>query len=270
MLTTQMLSKMKKDAMLYCCNPNKEVNEFMICAKVLNNDVENQEMTLERSIKYRSIPEKTVTWKYEMIIDAGYEPFHPAYLPLIDYRNKLVKQLDRRMLFDEEKCDMFTDQEYVLDVILEGVHENSSYFYEEASMFCLRNDIRDVTDIGCCFGFQSEFFIDKISYTGVESSRYDGYFWKESKSEYIHAEYPCELPKGTMAMSHLCIGFLCTGEEVYKTLADQFEYLAIDNDHEEEFIKKYFTEVERTTRNPYIYPCSEDKYVTNMIIYKRK
>ena len=270
----EVLYHLKRDCVLYCYNPAYGLNEFTMIARVLKNDTENEVLTLARANKYGLIPYPTVSWEYDKVVDSGYEWLHPAYAPLMKHYLDLGEQIKK----DPEaefgtNVDQLMDQQYVLEEIWPYEGSGPS-FYEEVALFCFRNKIKDVTDIGCCYGFQSEFFVNRsrkpIQYTGVETTNFLGYFYKEDKHSYIHAKYPCDLPHGKLAVSHLCVGFECSGEEVYKTLAEQFEYLAIDNQNERELLEKYFIEVERTMRNPYMKETDESNYVPNMIVFKRK
>lgn len=82
-------------------------------------------------------------------------------------------------------------------------------FYELVLKYCLENDIKEIYDIGCCYGWQSEIFINNnIKYIGIECETLD--FWNKDNCTYINRKYPFPIKhnKDAIAISNLCIGYL--------------------------------------------------------------
>ena len=68
--------------------------------------------------------------------------------------------------------------------------------YEEIALFCKKNNIKRVVDIGCAVGHQSECFLENdIDYMGVNEAKLN--FWNKGKYTYIVGNYPCSLPTKT-------------------------------------------------------------------------
>jgi len=273
MTKKQLATRLPGDKLYCSCRKNTKLTEFDVVATVIKNDPENERITLHRAIKYGTLDVRAgsenkdgiITFDYDKIMEY-YEPLHPAYKSLISLQNSMPENTE------VEKDILYTLEEYLVEA-------DDGCFYESASLWCLQNKIKDVTDIGSLYGFQAEFFVSNgIKYTGVDETDTTILAPAATADNSLclnNTKYPCELPHGTMALSSLCIGYLCTGEEVYKKLSEQFEYFALDNEQEKELIEKYWTEIYRETKSPYTRECRlvgkvDDKKVTRIIVYKRK
>jgi len=269
-MTKEQLKTRLPGDIIYCCNRNSlKMTEFDVVATVIENNPANEQITLDRAIKYGKLRIKgdhnnnLITLDYDSVLKY-YEIINPAF-------RSLQKYVAENELTDEQKLYWDSINEICID---------DRWFYEDVALWCLQNKIKDVTDIGCYLGMQSELFVPNgIKYTGVEEYPDTTILAPCTVSEncnLIHGTYPCKLPHGTMAISNLCVGYLCTGENVYKTLAEQFEYLVLDRDEEKDLIEEYWTEIYRGHHNSYTrsyrlkYPNETQNVVTNMIVYQRK
>ena len=131
---------------------------------------------------------------------------------------------------EQREYDRLEDQLYCISSYQEGHKE----WYEAVAKYAKELGLKKVYDIGCCYGYQSEEFIKLgLQYVGIEICRYmkdNAYNLGNQNVEYIFKKYPCEIhpEKDSIAISHLCIGFLINTEEELKTLYDQFDNVLID------------------------------------------
>ena len=117
----------------------------------------------------------------------------------------------------------------------------------------LKNDIRqEVVDIGCQHGFQSEIFLDAISYTGIDCSVSSHFFNQEKENiHYILGTFPdvdIDL-KGKTVISSMSLGifdgFVDDDKEVSrKRVIDALSsaktvYIASEEDFVEQLSKRF-------------------------------
>lgn len=71
---------------------------------------------------------------------------------------RLDKYYDELIKMEDEEPERFYDQRsYSLMCTLECISN-----YEFIKDFCLKNNFKSVFDIGCCFGYQSEVFMNRV------------------------------------------------------------------------------------------------------------
>lgn len=107
----------------------------------------------------------------------------------------------------------------------------SRHIYEAILDVCRRRGISEVHDIGCGYAFQAPMFANAgIVYLGID--RDDDLLPFVPRGQnlfYKFAKYPTYCPPiknswHTAAISSLCVGFLCEGEDVWETMARSCEF----------------------------------------------
>ena len=137
------------------------------------------------------------------------------YQRLNDYYTKLIN-LEQPSNYDDQRT-------YSLLCGMECISN-----YEFIRDFCLKNNFKNVFDIGCCFGYQSEVFYQAgINYRGLDEFNSED-MWNSDIYEYQMGCFPCEVAakKEELAISVLCLGWNCYLHEGENTLNEQFESLA--------------------------------------------
>lgn len=80
--------------------------------------------------------------------------------------------------------------------------------YEFIFNFIQKHKIKNIYDIGCAYGHQSEVFVNsKINYIGIET--YPCEYWNKKRYTYIDGNYPFKINvlPNSIAVSCLCIGW---------------------------------------------------------------
>lgn len=110
-------------------------------------------------------------------------------------------------------------------------------FYDFCIQYMINNNIKNVVDIGCSCGHQSEAFIqEELNYEGVE--KYPFNMWKSDLVKYHIGAYPFEFnTKAKLAISNLCYGYFIHD---YEVLSNQFDTVILNNIKDKKEIEKYF------------------------------
>ena len=148
--------------------------------------------------------------------------------------------------------------------------EGTKGMYEAILDICCRHDIAEVHDIGCSTAPQAVMFAnEEIFYVGIESLEYTKEFVPRGEYlYYLFKEYPNKhIPliskrwRQSAAISSLCVGYLCKGEEVWRCMHGCHEYFIgyVPKD-EHEFMLKYYEIVEE-------YPFEKE---TTILFCKRR
>ena len=138
-----------------------------------------------------------------------------------------------------------------IDHVLEG---KSLDTYKKMIDFAIEKGFKNVCDIGCAFGHQSELCRDRIKYIGINENVLNFYNLDEIFTRYIVQHYPCNLfaidKETTMAISILALGWNCYKysenefDKQFKALSNDFKasllYVPIEN---KEILEKYFKNV---------------------------
>lgn len=134
---------------------------------------------------------------------------------------------------EQDEYNILEDQRYCIESYIEA----SKKWYEFAAKYIKKLGYSAVYDLGCCYGYQSEAFTKKsLDYIGIESCKYmKENMYNSENAEYIFNKYPCELApkKNSIAISHLCVGFMITALKDLKVLYNQFDVILLDNVNEE-------------------------------------
>lgn len=201
---------------------------------------------------------------------------------LSDYYRYLKNQLDLSVLTSLSEKDYFALEEelYCLEERFTMLYEGEDFYMKACDYIVNELNIDKVIDIGACYGFQSEIFLqNNVNYIGVEQCKNN--YWKTDNQIYVNNTYPCNLPKdyckGRVAVSNLCVGYFkdVSNEDTYKTLSNQFEYVILNNLNHKDIIDKYFDIVYEDYVSPYTkeyqrtHPDDNTKTLA-MVVLKRK
>lgn len=152
-----------------------------------------------------------------------------------------------------------------LEATKEDEKEYCYYEYKEASIHiykaildvCKRRGIAEVHDIGCSFAFQAKLFSkNNIAYLGIEAdSEVEPYVPRGKNIFYRFVIYPTECPCiispwHTAAISSLCVGYLCSGDDVWNNMAQTCEYFVGSIPKEEIPIMKKYYDIQQVYRFP--------------------
>lgn len=116
----------------------------------------------------------------------------------------------------------------------EFIYANINDWYKNVALYVKNRGFETVIDIGACYGFQAENFINEnLNYIGVECVKYmkDYQFMKDhEKVTYILKKYPCEIeiPEKSVLVSNLCIGYL-VNEEAFEEMNKTFQTVILNN-----------------------------------------
>lgn len=105
--------------------------------------------------------------------------------------------------------------------------------YEKIHSFAKEKGFKNIVDIGCAVGHQSEIFVDsEINYIGIDDD-WRGEFWNSDRFSYLKMHYPAKIdvPDNSLGVSVLCLGWNCYLYEGDETLEAQAKALSEDFKH---------------------------------------
>lgn len=181
--------------------------------------------------------------------------FTDLYSDLIKERQEYIRNYNKRPVSDLEVTYW-----YCFDVFREGTAE----VYNKICSICKEHDINGVFDIGCCFAFQSRIFKSNgIHYCGLEMVDYIACMAAQQTSLICYGKYPLGVRMSKFfrnqfriaAVSNLCVGYQADSDDVYKQLAQDFDYFCGGVSEEaKQKLRRYFN-VEEIDR--YIVWCEK-------------
>lgn len=181
--------------------------------------------------------------------------FKDLYADLLQGRQKYAENSNKRPVSDLE-----VEYWYCFEKFCEG----TAQAYYKICDLCKQHKINGVFDIGCCFAFQSRIFkSNEIHYGGLEMVDYIAVMAAQQTSLICYGKYPLEVRMSKFlrnqfriaAVSNLCVGYQADSDEVYKQLAQDFDYFCGGVSEEaKQKLRRYFN-VEEIDR--YIVWCEK-------------
>ena len=109
----------------------------------------------------------------------------------------------------------------------EEEYEGESFtFYAYAAEWCKDHGIDLVCDIGCCCGYQGEFFKQAgVRYVGIDTPSTRGYMYQNAWNQYRIERYPFRIEnhENYAAVSNLCIGYFGDTNAMIRQLKHDFD-----------------------------------------------